>query len=59
MFDLAAIIHQNKPAQVRRARKLALAMNCVGGKSKQCNHTRKTPPTCGHSECFYRWNRAV
>lgn len=60
MFDLATIKHMNTPKQVAKSRKLALAMNCPDSqKSRPCDHTRKTPPTCGHGACFSKWNRAV
>lgn len=60
MFDLKTIVHMNKPKQVAKSRKLAMAMNCPDTqKSRQCDHTRKTPPTCGHHECFERWNRLI
>ena len=60
MFDLATIKHMNSPKEVAKSRKRALAMNKPDTqKSRQCDHTRKTPPTCGHHECNDRWNRAV
>lgn len=64
MFDLKTIVHMNKPKQVARSRAIALAMN-KGDTQKSrcpkdpCDHTRKTPPVCGHGKCFDRWNRAV
>jgi hypothetical protein len=60
MFALEVIKHMNKPAQVAKSRKLALVMNAQDTqKSRQCDHTRKTPPFCGHGKCFDKWNRAV
>jgi hypothetical protein len=62
MFDLETIVHMNKPAQVRKSRAFALAMNGHDSQKSRCDpspcdHTKKRPPVCGHGKCFDRWNR--